>query len=132
MRVFTQDHLWLDYEDGIVILGLTAYAASRFREDAVLKFPAESRLLSPGMPIASLESPGLLHDIRSPLAGFQLGVNRELQRSPHKLTRSPEEAGWLCQIYCPRWQPAGHLSRRGYEAFLENLPAQRQLAAIHS
>ena len=84
MRFFTQEHLWLDYEDGIVILGLTAYAASRFREDAVLKFPAESRLLSPGMPIASLESPGLLHDIRSPLAGFQLGVNRDLQRSPHK------------------------------------------------
>lgn len=132
MRVFTQDHLWLDYEDGIVILGLTAYAASRFREDAVLKFPAESRLLFPGVPIASLESSGLLHDIRSPLEGFQLGVNRELQRSPHKLTRSPEEEGWLCQIYCPRWQPAEHLSRRGYEAFLETLPAQRQLVAIHS
>ena len=132
MRFFTHEHLWLDYEDGIVILGLTAYAASRFREDAVLKIPAESRLLFPGMPIASLECPGLPHGIRSPLEGFQLAVIRELQRSPHKLTRSPEGEGWLCQIYCPRWQPAEHLSRRGYEAFLETLPAQRQLAAIHS
>ena len=132
MRFFTHEHLWLDYEDGIVILGLTAYGASRFREDAVLKFPAESRLLAPGVPIASLESPGVLHDIRSPLAGFQLGINRELRRSPHKLARSPEEEGWLCQIYCPRWRPAEHLSRRDYEAFLATLPAQRQLAAIHS
>lgn len=32
MRLYTKEHLWLDFEDGIVVLGLTSYAISQLGE----------------------------------------------------------------------------------------------------
>lgn len=38
MRLYTKEHLWLDFEDGIVVLGLTSYAISQLGEITFLTF----------------------------------------------------------------------------------------------
>ena len=120
MRLYTKEHLWLDFEDGIVVLGLTSYAISQLGEITFLTFQA-SDLLNADDSIACVESVKIAWEIRSPISGRLLTVNRELESSPDKLNHSPENDGWLCQIITPEWQTADWMSPAAYQRYLETL-----------
>ena len=120
MKLYTKEHLWLDFEDGIVVLGLTSYAISQLGEITFLTFQA-SDLLNADDSIACVESVKIAWEIRSPISGRLLTVNRELESSQDKLNHSPENDGWLCQIITPEWQTADWMSPAAYQQYLETL-----------
>lgn len=120
MRLYTKEHLWLDFEDGIVVLGLTSYAISQLGEITFLTFQA-SDLLNADDSIACVESVKIAWEIRSPISGKLLTVNRELESSQDKLNHSSENDGWLCQIITPELQAADWMSPAAYQRYLETL-----------
>ena len=120
MKLYTKEHLWLDFEDGIVILGMTLYAISQLEEITFLTFQSPD-FLNVDDTIACLESSKIAWEIRSPLSGRLLTVNRKLENSLDDLNRSPENDGWICQIITPDRQAAGWMSPVAYQRYLETL-----------
>ena len=76
MKLYTKEHLWLDFEDGIVVLGLTSYAISQLGEITFLTFQA-SDFLNADDSIACVESVKIAWEIRSPISGNLFNENRE-------------------------------------------------------
>ena len=104
---YTAEHEWVATEaDGVVRIGITAYAQDALGDVVYVSLPAVGDTLEPGAACGEVESTKSVSDIYAPLAGEVVEVNAALDSSPELVNTDPYGQGWM---YAVRLADAGAL-----------------------
>jgi glycine cleavage system H protein len=98
MRYYSEDHEWIEFEDGEVTLGISEYAANELGDITYVELPTEDDDVVVGDTIGVVESVKAASDVYSPVSGTVVAVNDSLEDEPELLNASPEDKGWICKL----------------------------------
>ncbi len=117
---FTESHEWMEEEaDGVVRLGITAYAQNELGEIVYVELPKVGKQVKAQEEMAILESTKAATDLYSPVTGTIVEVNHRLKERPELINQSPEQEGWICRIRLSHPEERGNgMDRTAYEAML--------------
>lgn len=120
MKRFSEDHLWLEYTDGIATIGVTVHAAEELGVVCFVELPEIGSVLSQGDPFCVVESDKAASDVFCPVGGTVTEVNDRLEESPGVVNDSAEGDGWLCRLgEVDETEIEGLMTEETYERFLE-------------
>lgn len=97
-RKFTEDHEWLNVDNGVATVGITDYAQSQLGDLVFVELPKVGRSVKKGDAIAVVESVKAASDVYSPLTGDVVEVNESVAANPAMVNSDPEKAAWLFKI----------------------------------
>lgn len=119
---FSSDHTWARVDaDGLVSVGITAFAAHALGDVVYVQLPRTGRVVRAREAAAVVESVKSASDVLMPLAGKVVAVNELLLATPELVNQAPEAEGWFMRI-----EPgdAGELDRLlDAAAYAASLPA---------
>lgn len=96
---YTPDHEWVkDQGEGIVRVGITAYAQDALGDVVYVSLPAVGDELTAGDACGEVESTKSVSDLYAPLAGEVTAVNESLDATPELINSDPYGEGWMMEI----------------------------------
>ncbi|HET7661841.1 MAG TPA: glycine cleavage system protein GcvH [Oryzihumus sp.] len=96
---YTAEHEWVAVEsDGVVRIGITAYAQDALGDVVYVSLPAVGDTLEAGAACGEVESTKSVSDIYAPLAGEVVEVNAALDSSPELVNSDPYGQGWMYAV----------------------------------
>ncbi|PKP94766.1 MAG: glycine cleavage system protein H [Alphaproteobacteria bacterium HGW-Alphaproteobacteria-14] len=121
-RYFTDEHEWIDVEDGIATVGITDYAQGQLGDIVFVELPEVGALIEQGKDAAVVESVKAASDVYAPITGEITEVNPALEGDPALVNSAPEDDGWFFKMTIA---DEGELDRLmdedSYKAFVEAL-----------
>ena len=119
-RKYLPSHEWAQIVDGLVVVGISGFAAEELGELVYIELPEEGSAVKFDEPFGEIESVKAVSELNSPVAGTVVAVNQALIDSQEAITSSPYEAGWMMKV-----KPA---EQSGMENLLEADSYQSQLS----
>ena len=96
---YTSDHEWVRVgDDGVVRIGITAFAQDALGDVVYVSLPAVGDSVSAGDACGEVESTKSVSDVYAPLDGEVTATNGALDASPELLNSDPYGEGWICVI----------------------------------
>ena len=89
---YTKSHEWLKEEDGLLVVGLTDFAANALGDIVFINLPQVDDEVTAGESFADVESVKAVSDVFSPVSGTVEEVNDELLDAPEMINEAPSEA----------------------------------------
>jgi glycine cleavage system H protein len=118
---YTPEHEWVRVnDDGVVRIGITAFAQDALGDVVYVSLPAVGDTVSAGDACGEVESTKSVSDLYAPLAGEVTAVNDALDATPELVNSDPYGTGWMYEL---RPADAGAL-----DALLDASAYQEQLA----
>lgn len=90
MKKFNEEHEWVEVNDGIASIGISAYAVEQLGDITFLELPELETQAEMAGSIAFIESVKAASDIYAPLSGEVVEVNEELLDTPELLNADAE------------------------------------------
>jgi glycine cleavage system H protein len=110
-------HEWARAEGGLVVIGLSPFAAGEVGEVIHVQLPAVGAALARGKACAEIESVKSVNDYYSPVDGTVTEVNAALANNPELVNSDPLKGGWFVKIKPAKADAlAGLLSAADYQA----------------
>ena len=103
-RLYTETHLWVKWEEGLVRVGLSDYLQQTSGDVAFAEPQAEGTPLTPGDELAAIETMKTNLSIPSPVSGVIKAVNPRLEAEPELVNEAPYDEGWLVLIEPSAWE----------------------------
>ncbi|MGB3408429.1 MAG: glycine cleavage system protein GcvH [Jannaschia sp.] len=94
---YTEEHEWLDDNDGVIAVGITEHAATQLGDVVFVELPEIGREVTKGEEIVVIESVKAASDILAPLDGEIVEVNEALAANPG-LVNEDAEAAWFFRM----------------------------------
>ena len=119
---YTPEHEWVSApnEDGIVRIGITAYAQEALGDIVYVSVPAVGADVTSGQPLGEVESTKSVSDVYAPLTGTVVARNERLDQQPELLNTDPYGDGWIAELRpTDPATVAGLLDAAGYQATLD-------------
>jgi glycine cleavage system H protein len=103
---YTAEHEWVTEpaDDGVVTVGITAYAAESLGDIVYVSLPGEGTAVEAGEPCGEAESTKSVSDIYAPVTGEVVAVNGAVEEDPAVVNGDPYGEGWLIKV-----RPSGDL-----------------------
>ena len=98
MKKNTEEHEWINLEEGLATVGISAHAAHELGDITFIELPEVDTNVKQGDSIGTVESVKAASDIYSPVGGRISAVNTDIEDSPEIVNDSPEEKGWMCKL----------------------------------
>ena len=95
---FTESHEWIDVDNGVGTVGITAYAAQQLGDVVYVELPAAGKTLAAGAEAAVVESVKAASEIYAPVAGVVVESNAAIQANPAGVNADAEGAGWFFRL----------------------------------
>lgn len=96
---YTTDHEWVqDRGDGVVRVGITAFAQDALGDVVYVSLPAVGDELAAGDACGEVESTKSVSDLYAPLNGEVTAVNDALDATPELINSDPYGEGWMMEI----------------------------------
>lgn len=95
---FTEEHMWLNEEDGEVVIGITAYAAEQLGDALFLELPEEGDTLSRDDAVGVIEGGESTLEVLAPVDGEITEVNTALPETPTLINDDPQGEAWLFKV----------------------------------
>ncbi len=96
---YTQEHEWVtEPSDGVVTVGITAYAADALGDIVYVSLPQEGATVEAGEPCGEAESTKSVSDVYSPVTGEVVAVNGAVEEDPAVINADPYGEGWLFKV----------------------------------
>ena len=116
---YTEEHEWLDDNDGIVTVGITAHAAEQLGDIVFVELPEVGGELSKDDEVVVIESVKAASEILAPLDGEIVEVNAAVVEDPGKVNEDPQGDAWFVRIKPadPR-QIDDYMDEAAYKAFI--------------
>lgn len=105
-RLYTDTHLWVKPEAGLVRLGLSDYLQQTSGDVAFVEPKAEGTIITFGDELATIETMKINLSIPSPLSGVIKAVNPRLEDEPERVNTAPYDDGWLVLMEVSAWEAA--------------------------
>ena len=98
--LYTAEHEWVTEpsEDGVVTIGITAYAADALGDIVYVSLPEEGSAIEAGEPCGEAESTKSVSDIYAPVTGEVVAVNGAVEEDPAIVNGDPYGEGWLIKV----------------------------------
>jgi len=97
-RRYTKDHEWALEEDGLVKVGVTAYAVEQLGDVTLVDLPDVGADVQAQEQFGGIESVKTVSDLYAPVSGEVVEVNEELEDSPELVNEGPYAQGWMVVI----------------------------------
>lgn len=96
---YTSDHEWVrDQGDGVVRVGITAYAQDALGDVVYVSLPSVGDTVAVGDSVGEVESTKSVSDIYAPLAGEITAVNDQLDATPELVNSDSYGEGWMYEL----------------------------------
>ncbi len=95
---YTDSHEYIRIEEGIAIIGITAFAVEQLGDIVYVGVPEEGEALTKGEPFGSVESVKAVEDLVAPLSGEVVSINSAVVDSPESIADDPYGDGWLLKV----------------------------------
>jgi glycine cleavage system H protein len=95
---YTPEHEWLEINDGVATVGITAYAADALGDVVFVELPTVGTLVTGGTPCGEIESTKSVSDLFAPADGEVLEINDAVAADPAAVNADPFRAGWLFRM----------------------------------
>lgn len=95
---YTEEHEWLEDDDGIVTLGITEHAAEQLGDVVFVELPETDKTVTKGDQIATIESVKAASDILAPCDGEIVEVNEAIVANPSLVNEDPLGDAWFVRI----------------------------------
>ncbi|MEN9581585.1 MAG: hypothetical protein RJA70_4594 [Pseudomonadota bacterium] len=100
-RKYTKDHEWARLADGVLTVGITAFAVDQLGDITLVNFDvAVGDKVREGAAFGTIESVKTLSDLFAPVNGTVLALNPKLDNQPELINEDCWEAGWMLQLKC--------------------------------
>lgn len=121
---FAKSHEWARPEaDGLVTVGISAYAVEALTDLVFMQLPEVGRRVKAGDSLGEIESVKAVSDVYAPIAGEVVEVNAALPGSLETLGKDPYGAGWMVRLKPDDpAQLAGLLDEAAYQAVVKSQP----------
>ena len=121
-RYYTEDHEWIEIDQDVVTIGITAHAVDELGEIVFVELPQLGGALSKGDEFASVESVKTVSGIYSPVEGNIVEINQAVVDTPELINQSPYESGWLIRVETNETDYVQDLmDEQAYGSYLETL-----------
>ena len=87
-----------DEDEGIVTVGITAFAIDQLGDIVFLELPDVGDSLEKGEKFGTIESVKAVEELKSPVTGEVLERNEALVEAPEQIGDDPYGDGWLIKI----------------------------------
>lgn len=118
---YTTEHEWVRrLDDGVLRIGITAFAQDALGDVVFVSLPAVGDDLAAGAACGEVESTKSVSDVFSPVAGTVTGANDALDDTPELINSDPYGEGWMFEI-----RPSGDNDLEGLldaDAYTAQLP----------
>ena len=96
---YATSHEWIsEVQDGIVTVGITAFAQDQLGDVVFVELPEAGTRVSAGDAVAVVESVKTASDIYAPLDGEITEVNDALETTPEAINEDAFGKGWLFRL----------------------------------
>lgn len=97
--LYSTDHEWVrERGEGIVRVGITAYAQDALGDVVYVSLPTVGDTLAKGEAVGEVESTKSVSDLYAPLNGEITAVNDALDQTPEIINTDPYEQGWMYEM----------------------------------
>ena len=98
MKKFSEEHEWVELENGLATVGISAYAAEELGDITFVELPDTGLVVTQGETLCVIESVKAASDIFSPVGGTVSAVNEKLEENPGMINESAEKDAWICKL----------------------------------
>ena len=96
---YTSDHEWVRVgDDGIVRIGITAFAQDALGDVVYVSLPAVGDTIATGDACGEVESTKSVSDVYTPLDGEVTATNSALDGAPELINSDPYGEGWMFEL----------------------------------
>ena len=96
---YTPEHEWVRSEgDGVLRIGITAYAQDALGDVVYVSLPAVGDSVSAGDACGEVESTKSVSDLYAPVSGEIVAVNEALDSAPELVNSDPYGLGWMYDV----------------------------------
>jgi glycine cleavage system H protein len=96
---YTAEHEWVRAgTDGVVRVGITAFAQDALGDVVYVSLPSVGDSLSAGDSCGEVESTKSVSDLYAPLSGEVVAVNEALESAPELVNSDPYGQGWMYDV----------------------------------
>ena len=95
---YTQDHEWLRVEGDLVVVGITAHAATQLGDVVFVDLPEVGAFFAQKETAGVVESVKAAADVYMPVGGEVVEVNETLRADPSLANTDPLGAGWFFKV----------------------------------
>lgn len=94
----SHEYARIDDDEGIVTVGITAFAIDQLGDIVFLELPEIGDSLEKGEKFGTVESVKAVEELKSPVSGEVLERNEALIEAPEQIGDDPYGDGWLVKI----------------------------------
>ena len=116
-RLYTDHHLWVRAENGLVRVGMTDYLQQRSGDVAFAEVAPAGARLARGDDLGTVETIKVTVVLSSPVSGAVREANTALIDAPEVVNQDPYGAGWLALVETDDW-PADKAALIDAQAYL--------------
>ena len=95
---YTKEHEWVRVEGGLVVVGITEYAADALGDVVYVELPAVGRSLAQAETFGVVESVKAVSDLYTPIAGEVVQINPALAQTPELVNSDPYGVAWMLKL----------------------------------
>ena len=95
---YNRDHLWVRMQGNRGTVGVTDHAQREMGEILFVDLPEEGSQVDKNDSLGSLESSKTVAEVRSPLSGEIVSINKDLEEEPSLVNDDPYGNGWLMVV----------------------------------
>ncbi|WP_317057171.1 MULTISPECIES: glycine cleavage system protein GcvH [Roseovarius] len=116
---FTEEHEWLQDDDGVVTVGITDHAAEQLGDIVFVELPEVGTEVTKDEEVVVIESVKAASDILAPIDGEIVEVNEAIVDEPSKVNEDPMGDGWFFKVKpSDPGQMADYMDEAGYKSFI--------------
>ena len=114
---YTKEHEWANFDDDVVVVGITDYAQSQLGDIIFFEIPELGSIVSLGDVFGEIEAVKTVSELYAPISGKIISINDQIQNNPEIINSDPYGEGWLIKI-----SPSDHKEKEkliDYKAYTE-------------
>ena len=95
---YLDTHEYVRLEDDIATIGITAFAVEQLGDIVFLELPEVEDSVNKGEGFGSIESVKAVEDLKSPVTGTVVELNKAMIDAPENVAEDPYGEGWLLKV----------------------------------
>jgi glycine cleavage system H protein len=115
--LYTNEHEWVDIEDGLATVGITEYAQKELGDIVFVELPEVGTEVEAMDTFGTIEAVKTVSELFSPASGTVEEINTELEDHPELVNQDPFGDGWMIKIRISE-KPDDLLSAEIYRAMI--------------
>jgi len=118
---YTKDHEWAVEKNGLIEVGITAYAVEQLGDVTLVDLPEVGASLDAHKRFGDIESVKTVSELFAPIAGVVAEINTALRDRPELVNDGPYTQGWMVRLKGSTAALGELMDASAYEAFLGTL-----------